>query len=425
MEMLKRSLDSITRGALAASFLALFAGAAYADSLIVGNLTEPIRAATPIANPQYFAAQSFAPDASYDLTTIITLMGNAADADAVVELRGSDALGQIDLSASGLIASFTVPDLTGPAAPRSFTPNAAVILGAGVQYWFVIGVNSGGLDWFYADSNDYAGPGAILTFADSSDAGASWIYGSDFPFFIEVRGDAVPEPAPMLLLALGLGGLLWWGRRGVVARSSRHALIAVLLVAAGSVAASAAPISTSPAPSLVDGFKVEWVQVAEAPTSVADAYDALAGNGFTVLDTFTEYRTPINLSDASAPFSGTDPFFAVRVTGYITLGADDTYTFLSIHDDGIRVVVGGEEVVLVDTATSAIETDSVPFALTAGVYSYEAVGWEQGGGFNLLLGIDSASTGRVFLSGSHAVPEPASPALIGIGLAAIAVAAPR
>jgi len=224
--MLKRSLDSIARGALAASFIVLLAGAAHADSLLVGNLAEPVRAATPIGNPQYFAAQSFAVDASYDLTTIIALMGNAVGADAVVELRSSDALGEIDLSASGLLTSFAVPDLTGPAATRSFTPNGAVQLSAGVQYWFVVGVNSGGLDWFYADSNNYAGPGAILTFADSSDAGATWIYGSDFPFFIEVRGDAVPEPAPMLLLALGLGGLLWCGHRGDVGRSHRRAGIA-------------------------------------------------------------------------------------------------------------------------------------------------------------------------------------------------------
>jgi hypothetical protein len=204
-----------------------------------------------------------------------------------------------------------------------------------------------------------------------------------------------------------------------------RALTALAFVAFASLPATAAPIATVPAPTLLPGYKVEWVQVAEAPHSIADAYNALAGIGFTVLDTATQYLDYIDMTDASAPFAGADPFFAVRVTGFVSLPADDSYTFLSYHDDGIRVVVGGEEVILFPTDTSPVFTDSAVFALSAGVYSYEAVGWEQGGVFNMGLGIESNSTGRVFLAGSHAVPEPASMALLGFGLAGAAIARRR
>lgn len=217
--MQSASIDSVARAACVAVLAGLLGAAAQADTLIVGNLSEPVRAATPIGTPQYWAAQSFSVDTAYDLTTIAALMGNAVGTvDAVIELRSSDAFGEIDLGAGGLLASFAAPDLSGAAGVRSFSPNAPVSLNAGAQYWFVVGVNSGAFDWFYADSNSYAGPGAILTFADSSDAGATWTYGDVFPFFIEVRGDAVPEPAALLLLATGLGGLAWRGRRGAVAR---------------------------------------------------------------------------------------------------------------------------------------------------------------------------------------------------------------
>lgn len=206
--------------------------------------------------------------------------------------------------------------------------------------------------------------------------------------------------------------------------AARRASALMLLAIAGS-AALAAPLPTVPPPTLAPGFRIDWAQIAESPHSITDAYNALAGVGFTVLDRVTQYQTFIDLSDASVPFGGADPRFAVRVSGFITLTAADTYTFLSIHDDGIRVVVGGEEVILYPTDTATIESDSAPFALAPGVYAYEAVSWEQGGVFTLRLGIDSATTGRVFLAGSHDVPEPMAPALTLLGLLAAGVVGRR
>lgn len=197
--------------------LAIGATSARADSVIVSNLAESIRAATPIADPQYWGAQSFSVDGPYALTTILALMGNASGSPSpVIELRSSVA-GEIDTSAAGLITTFTAPDLSGAASARTFTPDQPVTLDVGELYWFIVGTTDGGFDWFYV-ADTAASTGAIGTFADSSDAGATWDYRDfTFPYFIEVRGDVVPEPGTALLLALGIGGLAARSRRATAA----------------------------------------------------------------------------------------------------------------------------------------------------------------------------------------------------------------
>lgn len=214
---------SLQRHAFRPAFLALavslalagpFAGRADAV-LIVSNFAETLRDATPIANPEYWAAQSFATDAEYVLTSIAAQIGNAfGDPDAVIELR-LGTTDEIDLSPGGLLTTFAVPDLSGPIAARIFTPNAAVLLAPGNAYWFVVGTNTGGFDLAYSQSDDMTvGPGAIMNFADSSDAGVTYINrGSDFPYFLEVNGEVVPEPGTLLLAGIGLGALGWRGRR--------------------------------------------------------------------------------------------------------------------------------------------------------------------------------------------------------------------
>jgi hypothetical protein len=183
-------------------------------ALIVSNLGEPVRDATPIANPQYWGAQSFSPDVDYLLTSVAAIMGNASGSpDAVIELRASNA-GEVDTSASGLLATFTVPDLSGSLAVRTFTPNSSVTLLGGVQYWFVVGTETGGFDFAYSATNFATGPGALLPFADSIDAGATWVNRDlEFPYLIEVQGEVVPEPGTLVLVGLGLTGVAAGGRK--------------------------------------------------------------------------------------------------------------------------------------------------------------------------------------------------------------------
>lgn len=214
------------------------------------------------------------------------------------------------------------------------------------------------------------------------------------------------------------------------ARLSRwgQAAPAGLLLAAAALSASAAPVPEASPPALVSGFQLDWVQVDVAPHSIADALNALAGTGgFTIQAAASETRETIALNDGNVPFGGSDPFMAVRISGYIQLEAG-TYQFGAYHDDGIRLVIGGENVIEFPTDTSPTTTLSASYTLPAGVYSFEAIGWEQGGQFVYSVGTWNAGTSAIeLLSGSHvaAVPEPGAAALWLAGLGLLAGVARR
>jgi hypothetical protein len=167
-------------------------------SILVTNLAEPFRSATPISNPQYWAAQSFSPDAQrYALTSVEAVVGNSGGSPGIVaELRRANTNGDIDQTPEGLLSTFTAPDMTGDPAARLFTPNAAVTLEPGTKYWFVLGnTDTGTFDWSYADTNNTLGPGTLANYGDTSDAGVTWDYrGSEFPYFIQVRANVVGGP---------------------------------------------------------------------------------------------------------------------------------------------------------------------------------------------------------------------------------------
>lgn len=202
---------------------------------------------------------------------------------------------------------------------------------------------------------------------------------------------------------------------------TRPALALGLMGAA--TAAMAIPVAETSPPPLDTGFRVEWVQTSTSLQNIAGALDALAGNG--ILASASEYRSTINLTDADIPFltPAQDPLAAVRVTGYITLAAG-TYTFSSSHDDGVRLTVGGEVVVIFDSNTGTITTTSPSYTLAAGTYAVEAISWEQGGVFALALNQNNGS-GDVLLAGLHAVPEPATMGLAIAGLALVGAAVRR
>lgn len=189
--------------------------------------------------------------------------------------------------------------------------------------------------------------------------------------------------------------------------------------------AVAVPVPVASPPPLASGFQVDWVQTDRSPHSIANAIDALNGtNGFNTLASTTEYRNIINLLDGDDPFAGGDPIFAVRVSGFINVSTTGDYMFIGIHDDGLLVRVGGEDVIVFDADTGIRETDSLVYTLAAGIYSFEAISWEQGGVFNLDLGWDQPNIPRAYIAGQHdatAIPEPLSLALFGAGLLGLAV----
>jgi hypothetical protein len=199
------------------AFTMFASGAAVHADVLVSNLSEPFRGNTPIANPEYWGAQSFYTSGSFfDISSIDVIGGNAANSpDVVAELRlATGALGDIDMSAGGLIGTFSAPDMTGALAVRSFTPVGSINLAPSTKYWFMLGANSGAYDWSYANTNFSTGPGALGNFAQSSDAGASWThYDNAFPFFVQVNGlSSIPEPAGLVAIGIGFISLFLTGR---------------------------------------------------------------------------------------------------------------------------------------------------------------------------------------------------------------------
>jgi hypothetical protein len=183
--------------------------AARAEFVLVSNLSEPPRDDTPIANPEFWAAQSFFPDTNaYLLSSIEAIVGNGANSPQVVaELRKADVNGDIDVTAGGLLPTFTAPDMSGPTSVRSFAPDNPVALLPVQKYWFLLGSsNAGTYDWSYANTGLYAGPGSLGDFADSSDAGATWTRRDSpyFPYLIQVNTNAIPEPNAIILVTIGL-----------------------------------------------------------------------------------------------------------------------------------------------------------------------------------------------------------------------------
>ena len=199
-------------------------------------------------------------------------------------------------------------------------------------------------------------------------------------------------------------------------------LSAALAGLAASAAALAVPVAETSPPPLLSGFQVDWVNVDVAPHSLADAANAMAGTGgFTILNSATQFLNTVDLSDTTVPFAGADPIFAVQVSGFIQLAAGN-YQFAAYHDDGARLVIGGETVIDFPTDTSPTTTLSSVYALPAGVYSFSALGWEQGGQFVFQLGTVASPGAAIDLSsGFHAaaVPEPGVAGMLAAGLALV------
>ncbi len=184
-------------------------------SVLVSNLAEPLRSFNMIRDVEW-AAQGFETDANpYSLTSIDALIQEIAPAaGAFAELRAADAMGNMDTSAAGLLATFTIPALTsGMVDINTFVPVGAVALAPSTRYFFAMGVvGEGRFDWTYAEGNGQVGPGAFHTYEYSFDGGATWTnFGGDNPFHMRVNVELVPGPAASGLI--GLVGLLAARRR--------------------------------------------------------------------------------------------------------------------------------------------------------------------------------------------------------------------
>lgn len=206
-------------------FAALATVSARADIVLISTLGEPDRIGTdgsPIANPQYWAAQEFRTDgASHLLSSIQAWVGDGLNNPFVVaELRAATVLGEIDLTPSGLIDTFTVPDVSGTRSARTFTPLGLNTLAPNTNYWFELGVmpGVGTFNWMYIETSNYTGIGSIpvvSSVADSSDGGVTFVYHdlASRPYKFQVNVSSVPEPGSLTLALIGLGGAALLRRR--------------------------------------------------------------------------------------------------------------------------------------------------------------------------------------------------------------------
>jgi hypothetical protein len=202
--------------------------------------------------------------------------------------------------------------------------------------------------------------------------------------------------------------------------------IAVGVAAGGCLAASvqAAPVAVVSPPPLDAGFVVQWAEAGTTPHTIAAAEAILAAP----TNTATQVLSVIKVNDASVPLVGSDQF-AVRATGYVRLAAGN-YSFSVTHDDGARLIIGGESAVVFDSDTSTVTTTSPTYALAAGLYTVDLLSWEQGGAFDLELTASFNGGQSQFLEGLHAastgnVPEPATLALVLASLGGLALSRRR
>jgi len=199
------------------------------------------------------------------------------------------------------------------------------------------------------------------------------------------------------------------------------------------ISVQAAPIAIGPTVSGPgDGLNARWVNSPFAPHNVAGALNALASGGLEVNQVvpyidhadgnYYGQKVAGYLPDPLTP----DDNFAVSFTGFINITTADTYTFNAFTDDGFRLNIGGETVGIFD-GDRAPGSSTFSVLLSPGLYSFEFIGWEQGGAYVDELTWHNSSTSTFTrvdsdnLFTSSPVSEPSTFALLSLGLMVIII----
>ncbi|CAN5297928.1 hypothetical protein BH24PSE2_BH24PSE2_13080 [soil metagenome] len=161
-----------------------------------------------------------------------------------------------------------------------------------------------------------------------------------------------------------------------------------------------------------ENFAALFVASDSSVTSLAEADALIAGGG---IGSTVASLGEVNLSDGSSAagrFAGDGRFpyndrFAARVTGTFDVPSAGTYTLGTNSDDGVRLRVDGQNVI-VDDALHGPEDRFGTVSLTAGNHDFELSFFENTGGATLEFFIASGSHSS--FSGAFALVEPVATA---------------
>ncbi len=225
--------------------------------------------------------------------------------------------------------------------------------------------------------------------------------------------------------------------------NSKPWLVALALSLSGGIAAAADFTISTPAAALpaVDGtgLAASFYSLPSTPGSLANASALVAAAGApTATFTATSICFPVcgsSIGDGTllSDYVGSNGFGLVGngssqlsnsstlFQGYIAIrDASVTYTFSLGSDDGSQLVIGGTQVVNNDGDHGFNAISRSVLFTEPGVYAFYVQHFEDGGvtGVTVLQNGNALATGDLYASVS-AVPEPASFAMLGAGLAAI------
>lgn len=175
-------------------------------------------------------------------------------------------------------------------------------------------------------------------------------------------------------------------------------------------------------------FTVRQVQSTGTIASLADADALLAGAGVAAQNT-SMLRTINFGSGSQGLFGGDTPFafgaatdFAVQATGTLGIPEDGDYVFGLNIDDGARLMIDGQPVILENSTATAGRNVYGHVELSAGLHQLDLTFFQRDGNSQLELFYFDGSMARIL---AEAVPEPATGGLISLGGIALALAARR